>query len=39
MNVRFIDDNNLEDSFIANEKKAQDLTQQDKNRMIHDKIF
>ncbi len=29
----------LNDSFEANEKKAEKLTQQEKNGRIHDKIF
>jgi hypothetical protein len=34
-------DNNLDvnDSFIANERKAQQMSQQDRNKLIHDRIF
>lgn len=31
--------NNLLDSFVVNEKKAEQLAQQEKNRKIHDQIF
>jgi hypothetical protein len=29
----------LDDSFIENEKKAEHMTQQDRNKLINDKIF